>query len=167
MMRREHPMHTPTSPCRVTLRAVDLADEREVAALIAFVNANYRSPFPIDAELIRDRLHRFFWAQDDAGARVGSAAYVRKTAFLAESIKTVVDPAHRQRGVGAAISRAIEDEIRRAGFTKVMSTIYIDNIPMIVIKLRQGYIIEGLHRDHERPGLHEYSLGKLLTPQSG
>ncbi|MBK9753005.1 MAG: GNAT family N-acetyltransferase [Nannocystis sp.] len=148
---------------RVTLRAVDLADEREVATLIAFVNANYRSPFPIDAELVRDRLHRFFWAHDDAGARVGSAAYVRKTAFLAESIKTVVDPAHRQRGVGAAISRAIEAEIRRAGFTKAMSTIYIDNIPMIVIKLRQGYIIEGLHRDHEQPGLHEYSLGKLLT----
>ena len=48
-----------------------------------------------------------------------------------------------------------------------MSTIYIDNIPMIVIKLRQGYIIEGLHRDHERPGLHEYSLGKVLAPQSG
>ena len=159
-------MIEPTS-LRVTLRAVDLADEREVAALIAFVNASYRSPFPIDAELVRDRLHRFFWAHDDAGARVGSAAYVRKTAFLAESIKTVVDPAHRQRGVGAAISRAIEAELRSAGFTKAMSTIYIDNIPMIVIKLRQGYIIEGLHRDHERPGLHEYSLGKVLAPQSG
>lgn len=109
-----------------------------------------------------DFLYCFFWAHDPAGALVGSAAYVRRTAFLAESIKTVVDPAHRQRGVGAAISQAIEDEIRRAGFTKAMSTIYIDNIPMIVIKLRQGYIVEGLHRDHEKPGLHEYSLGKRL-----
>ena len=146
----------------VTLTAVDLADDRDVAAFVAFINRNYASQFPVDAALVRDPLHRFFWARDPAGALVGSAAYVRKTAFLAETIKTVVDPAHRQRGVGAAISRAIEDELRRAGYKKAMSTIYIDNIPMIVIKLRQGYIVEGLHRDHEKPGLHEYSLGKPL-----
>lgn len=146
----------------VTLTAVDLADERDVAAFVGFINAHYASQFPVDAALVHDAAHRFFWAHDRAGALVGSTAYVRKTAFLAESIKTVVDPAHRQRGVGAAISQAIEDEIRRAGFTKAMSTIYIDNIPMIVIKLRQGYVVEGLHRDHEKPGLHEYSLGKGL-----
>ena len=45
-----------------------------------------------------------------------------------------------------------------------MSTILITNIPMIVIKLRQGYIIEGIHMDHEKPGLHEYSLGKVFRP---
>lgn len=153
----------PSAPLTVTLTAVDLEDEQDVAAFVAFINRNYRSEFPVDPALLRDPLHRFFWARDPAGAVVGSAAYVRRTAFLAESIKTVVDPTQRLRGLGAAISRAIEDEIRRAGFKKVMSTIYIDNIPMIVIKLRQGYIIEGLHRDHEKPGLHEYSLGKPLV----
>lgn len=146
----------------VTLTAVDLGDDADVAAFVAFINANYKSPFPVDAATVRDPQRRYFWAHDPAGAKVGTAAYVRKTAFLAETVKTVVDPAHRKRGLGAAISRAIEDELRRAGFKKAMSTIYIDNIPMIVIKLRQGYIVEGLHHDHEQPGLHEYSLGKLL-----
>ena len=42
-------------------------------------------------------------------------------------------------------------------------TVYIENLPMILIKLRQGYRFEGFHPDHERPGWHEYSFGKLLT----
>jgi hypothetical protein len=33
---------------------------------------------------------------------------------------------------------------------------------MIYIKLKQGYLFEGFHPDHEKPGLHEYSLGKVL-----
>jgi hypothetical protein len=33
---------------------------------------------------------------------------------------------------------------------------------MIQIKLAQGYTIEGFHPAHDGPGLHEYSLGKVL-----
>jgi len=43
-----------------------------------------------------------------------------------------------------------------------MTMIYIDNLPMIFIKLKQGYRFEGFHPDHEKPGLHEYSFGKVL-----
>lgn len=148
----------------IRLRAVDRNNDADVDAVVAFVNRHYASELPLEREGITSGHYVFFWAVDDEAdnAVVGASAYVPKTKFLAESVKTVVDPLRRKKGMGAAISQAIEDEVRRAGFTKIMSTILIGNIPMIIIKLRQGYIIEGIHMDHEKPGLHEYSLGKVF-----
>lgn len=150
----------------IALQAVNADDDKDVDALVAFVNQHYASELPLEREGLKNGHYRFFWARfvDDGagGPVVGATAYVPKTKYLAESVKTVVDPARRKAGVGAGISQAIEDEVRRAGFTKIMSTILINNIPMIIIKLRQGYIIEGIHMDHEKPGLHEYSLGKVF-----
>lgn len=156
-------MRTPDAPLAVRLIPVDARDPAAVAELVAFVNAWYPSELPLDAADVENGHYRFFWAVDVAdGARLGCTAYTPKTKYLAESVKTVVDPTRRRGGVGAAISRAIEDEVRRAGYAKIMSTILITNVPMIVIKLRQGYLIEGIHMDHEKPGLHEYSLGKIF-----
>jgi GNAT superfamily N-acetyltransferase len=157
-------MRSPDAPTvAVRLEPVDAADPAAVADLVAFVNTHYPSELPLDGADVESGHYRFFWAIDvESGARLGCTAYTPKTKYLAESVKTVVDPARRRHGVGAAISQAIEDEVRRAGFTKIMSTILITNIPMIVIKLRQGYLIEGIHMDHEKPGLHEYSLGKVF-----
>jgi GNAT superfamily N-acetyltransferase len=153
----------PPATTAVHLTPVDEKDDVAVDELVAFVNAHYKSELPLEREGLKDGHYRFFWAFDvDSGARVGCCAYVQKTRYLAESVKTVVDPAQRKKGVGAAISQAIENEVRRAGFTKIMSTILITNVPMIIIKLKQGYLIEGIHMDHEKPGLHEYSLGKVF-----
>jgi GNAT superfamily N-acetyltransferase len=156
-------MRTPVAALAVALTAVDRHDPDAVSELVAFVNAHYRSELPLDGDDVVSGHYRFFWATDaNDGSRLGCSAYVPKTKYLAESVKTVVDPVRRQAGVGAAISQAIEAEVRGAGFTKIMSTILVTNIPMIVIKLRQGYLIEGIHMDHEKPGLHEYSLGKVF-----
>ena len=149
----------------IRLKAVDKDDDDDVDRLVAFVNRFYPSELPLEREGLKNDHYRFFWAEDASAVGsvvVGATAYVPKTRWLAESVKTVVDPAQRGRGVGAGISLAIEAEVRRAGFTKIMSTILIQNIPMIIIKLRQGYLIEGIHMDHEKPGLHEYSLGKVF-----
>ncbi|HEY1099684.1 MAG TPA: GNAT family N-acetyltransferase [Myxococcota bacterium] len=148
-------------PKKVELVAVDAGDAGAVDDLVAFVNAHYHSELPLTADGLTGGHYRFFWALRD-GERVGCTAYVPKTPYLAESVKTVVDPARRRERLGAAISQAIEDQVRADGFKKIMSTILIDNIPMIVIKLRQGYVVEGIHMDHEKPGLHEYSLGKVF-----
>lgn len=156
-------MRTPVAALAVALTAVDRHDPDAVTELVAFVNAHYRSELPLDGDDVVSGHYRFFWATDASdGSRLGCSAYTPKTKYLAESVKTVVDPVRRQAGVGAAISQAIEAEVRSAGFTKIMSTILVTNIPMIVIKLRQGYLIEGIHMDHEKPGLHEYSLGKVF-----
>ncbi|MDP2344745.1 MAG: hypothetical protein Q8O67_27600 [Deltaproteobacteria bacterium] len=146
----------------VLLQAIDPKDDASVDAVVAFVNRHYLSELPLERAGIVDGHYRFFWAKNAAGDVVGATAYVPRTKYLAESVKTVVDPARRMKGMGAAISLAVENEVRRAGFAKIMSTILITNIPMIIIKLRQGYIIEGIHMDHEKPGLHEYSLGKVF-----
>lgn len=95
--------------------------------------------------------------------QIGMTGYDLKTPALAETVKTIVFEEFRGRKLGALLSQAIEDECRRVGIKKVMTTIYHFNHAMIAIKLKQGYTIEGYHPDHEAPGFHEYSLGKKLV----
>jgi GNAT superfamily N-acetyltransferase len=146
---------------QIVLERVDPADLGSCREFADFVGAHYRGAVPLTPGAVASGSIRYFWAKSD-GVRVGATGYVVRTEALAETVKTVVDPVHRGRGLGAAISQAIEDEVRRAGFRKVMTTIYIDNYAMILIKLKQGYRFEGFHPDHERPGWHEYSFGKVL-----
>lgn len=146
----------------VKLTPVDPHDANARSEIVAFVNAHYVSELPLEDATLAAGLVQFFWAIDEAGKRVGCTAFIAKTKFLAESVKTVVDPIYRGRRLGEAISQAIEDEVRARGFKKLMSTILVSNLPMLFIKLKQGFLVEGMHRDHEKPGLHEYSLGKVL-----
>jgi GNAT superfamily N-acetyltransferase len=139
------------------------ADPAEAAELVAFVNASYASELPLTEASVKSEKIEFFWAVEKvSGKRVGVTGYMAKTPYLAETVKTVIAPEHRGQGLGERLSQLIEDEVRRSGFTKAMTTIYVTNLPMIFIKLKQGYLFEGFHPHHEKPGLHEYSLGKIL-----
>ncbi len=150
----------------VKLVPIDGTDAHARSELVAFVNKHYASELPLAEEPLASGAVQFFWAvrpgADGDDERIGCTAYVAKTKYLAESVKTVVDPRYRGQRLGEAISQAIEDEVKARGFTKIMSTILISNLPMIFIKLKQGFLVEGIHMDHEKPGLHEYSLGKVL-----
>jgi GNAT superfamily N-acetyltransferase len=148
----------------VKLIPVDSADRDARLEIVHFVNSHYHSELPLEEAALSGGHVHFFWAVEDAtGKRVGCTAFIAKTKYLAESVKTVVDPNHRGRRLGEAISHAIEAEVRSRGFKKLMSTILVHNLPMLFIKLKQGFIVEGIHMDHEKPGLHEYSVGKVLT----
>lgn len=141
----------------------DSAEER--AEVISFVNKHLVLGLPIEEETVRTGKIVLFWAM--AGKkRVGVSGFIPKTPFLAETAKTVLHPEFRGKGLGATLSQAIEDEVRSRGFKKVITTIYVTNLAMIIIKLKQGYFFEGFHRDHDRPGLHEYSLGKIFSESS-
>jgi RimJ/RimL family protein N-acetyltransferase len=94
--------------------------------------------------------------------QIGITGYSLKTPTLAETVKTTIFTAFRGRGLGGLLSQAIEDECKRLGIKKIISTVYYFNHQMVQIKLKQGYTIEGYHPDHEAPGFHEYSLGKVL-----
>jgi len=132
--------------------------------LVKFANDHYLSEIPLEESTITSGKIHFFWAKmKHTNEVIGITGYMAKTRFLAETVKTVVDPKYRGKGLGEKLSQAIEDEVRQRGFTKVMTTIYIDNLPMIFIKLKQGYRFEGFHPNHEKPGLHEYSFGKVLS----
>lgn len=138
----------------------DSQDEaNEIVTLIAKYFSN--SPFPTSLEKVQSGHIKYFRAMHD-GIQVGLCGYVLKTPALAETVKTTVFDEFRNKGFGKLISSAIENECKRIGIKKVMTTIFHFNHAMVAIKLAQGYVIEGFHRDHEAPGFHEYSLGKVL-----
>ena len=145
------------------LELIPVDKNSSTANLVRFVNQHYASPLPLEEGAISSGNLSFFWAQDRKTKQiVGVSGYQVKTPYLVETIKTVVDSQFRGHGLGARISELIENEVRARGFKKIMSTIYVTNLPMIFIKLKQGYLFEGFHPNHEKPGLHEYSFGKVL-----
>jgi GNAT superfamily N-acetyltransferase len=119
------------------------------------------SPWPPTLEKIMSGSAKYFNAYYQE-RHIGFTGLILKTPQLAETVKTTVFDEFRGSGLGAMLSLAIEDECRKIGVKKVMTTIFHFNHVMISIKLRQGYTIEGYHPHHEAPGFHEYSLGKRL-----
>ena len=148
-------------PMALHLIAVDSHSPSDRAALVEFVGTHYPEGIPMTEAPILTGKILFFWVLN-SHTRIGVTGLMPKTATLVETVKTIVHRDHRGQGHGVTISQLIEDEARRRGYKKVMSTIYTTNLPMIFIKLRQGYRFEGFHPDHEAPGLNEYSFGKLL-----
>ncbi len=147
----------------INLIPYDTQNHAEASELAAVLSQYYpTSPWLPSVEKIMQGGTAYFRAilGDE---QIGITGYVSKTPTLAETVKTTIFSAHRGRGLGQRLSQAIEDECRRRGIRKVMTTIFSSNHAMIAIKLKQGYTIEGYHRDHEAPGFHEYSLGKVLS----
>ena len=141
---------------------IDRSSPEARGEVVDFVNKNLVLGLPLDEDSVRTGKIVLFWAMVGKD-RVGVSGFYHKTPFLAETAKTVLAPEFRGKGYGVTLSQAIEDEVRRRGYKKVVTTIYVTNLPMIFIKLKQGYFFEGFHRDHDRPGLHEYSLGKIFA----
>jgi len=65
-------------------------------------------------------------------------------------------------GLGTAINCFAHEQAKIAGCKKIASYIYVDNLASIFMKLKMGYLIEGLLRDNEEQGKHEYILGLML-----
>ncbi len=147
---------------KVELIPYNLSDRTEVEGLFAIIQKYYtKSPWPPSVEKIMKGGVVYFRAMN-GGEQFGITGYTLKTPTLAETIKTTVFDEYQGKGLGKVLSEAIEAECKRIGIKKVMTTIYFFNHAMISIKLKQGYTIEGYHPDHEAPGFHEYSLGKVL-----
>jgi GNAT superfamily N-acetyltransferase len=156
-------------PRQIVLSAISLEKSSELKWLHRFITTYHSTPKVIMPTLkdLKIPTHRYFRALakfpgNPKWVVVGVTSYEIRTRFLAETQKTVIDPRFREQGWGRAVSDAIEKEVKRNGFKKVRTTIYSNNLKMIQIKLDQGYTIEGFHPDHEAPGVHEYSLGKVL-----
>lgn len=135
----------------------------EAEEIFSVVQKYYsKSPWPPTVEKIMKGGVKYFRAMVD-GKQFGITGYALKTPTLAETVKTTVFEEFQGKGLGKYLSESIEDECKKIGVKKVMTTIYHFNHSMISIKLKQGYTIEGYHPDHEAPGFHEYSLGKILV----
>jgi GNAT superfamily N-acetyltransferase len=147
---------------KIKLVPYDLKDFAEAEEIVSIVKKYYQKvAWPLTPEKVHKGGVIYFKAMVDE-EQIGITGYCLKTPALAETVKTIVFDEYRGKGYGALLSQAIEDECKRIGIKKVMTTIYHFNHTMVHIKLKQGYTIEGYHPDHEAPGFHEYSLGKIL-----
>jgi RimJ/RimL family protein N-acetyltransferase len=147
---------------KIDLVPYDLNNSPEAEEIHTIIKNYYKkSPYHPSVEKIMGGGTKYFRAMLE-GKQFGITGYLAKTPTLAETVKTTVFNEWRGKGLGQELSLAIEDECKRAGIKKVMTTIFHFNHAMISIKLKQGYTIEGYHPDHEAPGFHEYSLGKIL-----
>ncbi len=147
---------------KIELRPYNLQDPLEAQEIVNIAHEYYqKSPWPPTLEKVMKGGVVYFRAFYE-GKQIGISGYSLKTPTLAETVKTTVFKEFRGQKLGALLSQAIEDECKRIGIKKVISTVYYFNHMMVQIKLKQGYTIEGYHPDHEAPGYHEYSLGKIL-----
>ncbi len=147
----------------LSIQLVPVEKNLENSEAIANIHKEHydRVPYLPSAEDIQTSKTQYFWAYVNE-ERIGITGYYLKTKTLAETVKTIIFKEYRGKGYGKILSQEIEDKCKSIGIKKIMSTIYSFNIPMISIKLKQGYMIEGFHPDHEAPGFDEYSLGKIL-----
>ena len=147
---------------KIKLIPYELNRLEEAQELFSIIQNYYqKSPWPPSVEKLMKggvKYYRAFYENQ----QFGISGIDFKTPSLAETVKTTVFNEFQGRGMGKYLSNEIEEECKRLGIKKVMTTIYYFNHAMISIKLKQGYTIEGYHPDHEAPGFHEYSLGKIL-----
>jgi GNAT superfamily N-acetyltransferase len=147
----------------IKLIAFNLHDHHDVDEILALCEKYFsNAPWPVTRDKVQKGAVVYFRAYLNHNY-VGITGFNQKTPTLAETTKTVIFDEFRGQGLGKKVSLAIEEQCRIRGIKKVMSTVYYFNHAMLNIKLKQGYTIEGYHPDHEAPGFHEYSLGKILT----
>ncbi len=147
---------------KIELVPYDFSDRKTAEDFVALLNEYYKnSPWPPTVEKIM-KGHIKYYRAFHHEVQIGFTGYDLITPNLAETIKTTVFHEFQGKGLGSLLSQAIEDECKSIGVKKVRTTIYYFNHAMVSIKLKQGYTIEGYHPDHEAPGFHEYSLGKVL-----
>lgn len=58
-----------------------------------------------------------------------------------------VRAAHRRRGVGAALLRALLLSCRQARYRQVIAWVLLDNEPALALHRKQGFVVMGWHRE--------------------
>ncbi len=147
---------------KIELVPYHLQNRAEAEEIYSIIQKYYqKSPWPPTVEKIMAGGVKYYRAFHEK-QQIGISGIAFKTPTLAETVKTTIFDEFQGKSLGKVLSNEIEQECKRLGIKKVMTTIYHFNHAMISIKLKQGYTIEGYHPDHEAPGYHEYSLGKII-----
>ena len=134
--------------------------------IVDFIKDNYEAPSYLIPSSIEDLISNHgnsevFIVEDNYGIEALSF-FKLLTPKLAEKYKTVVRLDVRGHGLSKQIDEHIEGLLRSEGVRKIKTNIYVDNFPSLFGRLKRGYLIEGLLRNHDEPGKHEYILGKEL-----
>lgn len=134
--------------------------------IVDFIKDNYEAPnylIPQSVEelLIKDGRSEIFVIEDNYGIEAVSF-FKLLTPKLAEKYRTVVRLDVRGHGLTKQIDEHVEGILRSEGVKKIKTHIYTDNFPSLFGRLKRGYLVEGLLKNHDEPGKHEYILGKEL-----
>jgi ribosomal protein S18 acetylase RimI-like enzyme len=136
------------------LEAVDQGD----LAVLNFYSRHYKAP----SHLVPKSLSGHYYKLVDGDHILAVTRHIFLTPFLLQTCSTVVHSDIRGQGIGTVLNDLVEKDAQDRGIQKITCNIYVDNIPSIVLKLKRGYLIEGLLRDHDDKGKHEYILGKAI-----
>jgi RimJ/RimL family protein N-acetyltransferase len=95
---------------------------------------------------------------------IGIVGYRPINAFTVETVNTVVLPEYRGKGYGEEMSTRLSDYLLTK-YNKVFCTVNTANGPMLTIKKKQGYAVEGMLKSHFGPGEERdiYILSKFRT----
>lgn len=141
--------------------------------LVDFIAKNYEAPeylLPTIDELEKSDLTVFIASVPidlfEAG-NVGDEVFgLTFGGFVTDSLfrtrTTIVRKDMRGKGIAKALNDDLEDYCKAHNVNKISCNIYTNNLPSLFLKLKRGYIIEGLHKDHDEIGSHEYLVSKFL-----
>lgn len=134
--------------------------------IVEFIQDNYEAPEFLIPKSVSDLIEdhgksHIIIVKDDYGIEALSLIKLI-TPYLAEKYRTVVRLDSRGRGISKKIDELAENFLRNQGITKIKTNIYTNNFPSLFGRLKRGYVIEGLLRNHDEQGRHEYVLGKEL-----
>jgi N-acetylglutamate synthase-like GNAT family acetyltransferase len=134
--------------------------------IVDFIKDNYEAPEFLIPKSVEDLVEKHglsevFIIEDEHGIEALSF-FKLLTPKLAEKYRTVVRLDVRGHGLSKKIDEHVENLLRNSGIKKIKTNIYVDNYPSLFGRLKKGYLIEGLLRNHDEPGRHEYILGKEL-----
>jgi ribosomal protein S18 acetylase RimI-like enzyme len=139
---------------------IDIKENREL--LYNFYTRHYDAPrylLPSNPDEISGIYYGYF--EDDYILGVTKIDF--STPFLMHTSSTVVHTEYRNQGIASRINSYLENLAKSNGITKMTCNIYVDNLASIMVKLKRGYLIEGLLRNHDEQGKHEYVLSKEIS----
>jgi len=140
---------------------IDKSDKKQVDRIKKFYVDNPSTFVMMDGSKL-DSDNIYIALEDLSGEIVAVSSLKPLTSGLIEIWSTRVKEGSQGKGYGKRINQEMIDLARSNGYTKICSYSYTNNIPNIVLKLKMGFLIEGLFRDHEEIGSHEYMLSRKL-----
>ncbi len=130
-----------------------------------FVKAYHFTPdelIPSVSTLAPNDIHLFSIIEEATGDKIGVTSYKALSKTLVEIQKTILHPQYRGNGYGRPVVEAMENVLEKRGFKKMMAFVYTTNLSMIILRLKTGFLIEGLLRNSDAPGIDEYIMGKEI-----
>lgn len=93
---------------------------------------------------------------------IGVTSYLQYSTYTAETKHTVIRVDRRGEGLGSILSSGLEVYLKSIGYKKLTSRVFTHNIPMVVSKIKSGWIVEGTLKDHDLKGSHDYVMSKFI-----